>query len=57
MIMDWVKQRIVEPTTWTSVGVGAVILSMILPKAAVFFLIAAAVTVGLGIFMKEKGDG
>ena len=55
--MDWVKQRIVEPTTWLSVGVGAVILSMILPKAAVFFLIAAAVTVGLGIFMKENGDG
>ena len=55
--MDWVKQRIVEPTTWISVGVGSVILSMILPKAAVFFLIAAAVTVGLGIFMKEKGDG
>ena len=55
--MDWVKQRIVEPTTWISVGVGAVIFSMILPKAAVFFLIAAAVTVGLGIFMKEKGDG
>ena len=55
--MDWVKQRIVEPTTWISVGVGAGILSMILPKAAVFFLIAAAITVGLGIFMKEKGDG
>ncbi len=56
-IMNWVKSRIVEPTSWLAVGVGAIILSMIMPSAAVVFLIIAAATVGLGIFMKEKGNG
>ena len=50
-IMNWVKSRIVEPTSWLAVGVGAIILSMIMPSAAVVFLIIAAATVGLGIFM------
>lgn len=55
--MDWIKDRIVEPTSWVAVGVGAVVLSMVLPSVAPIFLIIAAVTVGLGIFMKEKGNG
>ena len=55
--MDWIKDRIVEPTSWVPVGVGAVVLSMVLPAVAPVFLIIAAVTVGLGIFMKEKGNG
>tara|TARA_B100000700_G_scaffold241683_1_gene269094 strand:- start:1436 stop:1612 length:177 start_codon:yes stop_codon:yes gene_type:complete len=56
-IMNWVKSRIVEPTSWIAVGVGAIIISIIVPSAAVYLLIAAAVTVALGIFMKEKGNG
>ena len=56
-IMNWVKSRIVEPTSWIAVGVGAIIISIVVPSAAVYLLIAAAVTVGLGIFMKEKGNG
>jgi len=53
--MEWMKSRLVEPTTWISVGVGAILLSMVVPKGAPIFLIAAAVTVAAGIFMKEKG--
>jgi hypothetical protein len=53
--MDWIKSRIVEPTTWISVGVGAILLSIIIPNGADIFMIAAAATVGAGIFMKEKG--
>tara|TARA_Y100001973_G_C5207504_1_gene342656 strand:- start:2063 stop:2239 length:177 start_codon:yes stop_codon:yes gene_type:complete len=56
-IMNWVKSRIVEPTSWIAVGVGAIIISIVVPSAAVYLLIAAAVTVALGIFMKEKGNG
>ncbi len=53
--MDWIKSRIVEPTTWISVGVGAILLSVVVPSGAEIFMIAAAVTVAAGIFMKEKG--
>ncbi len=56
-ILDWVKSRIVEPTSWIAVGVGAVVLSIVIPSAATVFLIITAITVGLGIFMKEKGNG
>lgn len=56
-IMNWVKSRIVEPTSWIAVGVGAIIISIVVPPAAVYLLIAAAVTVALGIFMKERGNG
>ena len=54
---QWVKSRIVEPTSWIAVGVGSIIISIVVPSAAVYLLIAAAVTVALGIFMKEKGNG
>jgi hypothetical protein len=53
--MDWIKSRIVEPTTWISVGVGAILLSMVVPRGAPIFLLIAAVTVAAGMFMKEKG--
>ena len=56
-IMNWVRSRIVEPTSWIAVGVGAIIISIVVPSAAVYLLIAAAVTVALGIFMKERGNG
>lgn len=56
-IMSWVKERIVEPTSWVAVGVGALVLSIVAPSAAPVFLIIAAITVALGIFMKEKGNG
>ena len=56
-IMNWVKSRIVEPTSWIAVGVGAIIFSIVVPSAAGYLLIAAAVTVALGIFMKERGNG
>tara|TARA_R100001015_G_C4625688_1_gene184318 strand:- start:1565 stop:1744 length:180 start_codon:yes stop_codon:yes gene_type:complete len=56
-ILDWVKDRIVEPTSWLAVGVGGIVLSMVFPSAATVFLIISAITVGLGIFMKEKGNG
>ena len=54
-IMNWIKSRIVEPTTWLAVGVGAVVLSMMIPAIAIVLWIIAIATVGAGIFMKEKG--
>ena len=54
-IMNWIKSRIVEPTTWLAVGVGAVVLSMMIPAIAIALWIIAIGTVGAGIFMKEKG--
>ena len=54
-IMSWIKSRIVEPTTWLAVGVGAVVLSMMIPAIAIALWIIAICTVGAGIFMKEKG--
>lgn len=53
--MDWIKDRIVEPTTWLAVGVGSILLSMVIPQGTEVFLIAAAGTVAAGIFMREKG--
>ena len=37
MIMEWVKKRVVEPTSWLAIGVGAVILSMMMPTWAIWF--------------------
>ena len=56
-IINWVASRIIEPTSWIAVGLGAVIVSLLLPNIAVYLLTAAAVTVALGVFMKEKGNG
>ena len=53
-IMNWIKSRIVGPTTWLAVGVGAVVLSMMIPAIAIVLWIIAIATVGAGIFMKEK---
>ena len=55
-IMSWIKSRIVEPTTWLAVGVGAVVLSMMIPAIAIVLWIIAIATVGAGIFMREKGQ-
>lgn len=56
-IINWVTSRIIEPTSWIAVGLGAVIVSLLLPNIAAYLLTAAAVTVALGVFMKEKGNG
>ena len=56
VVIDWVKGRIIEPTSWIAVGVGALILSMYIPAGGLYFLGAAAVTVVAGIFMKEQGS-
>tara|TARA_R110000824_G_C15214462_1_gene676985 strand:- start:2415 stop:2582 length:168 start_codon:yes stop_codon:yes gene_type:complete len=55
--MDWLLDRIVEPTTWCSVGIGAILLSIVIPQGSLYFMILAAATVAAGIFMKEKGKG
>tara|TARA_R110002124_G_scaffold227360_1_gene392609 strand:- start:209 stop:394 length:186 start_codon:yes stop_codon:yes gene_type:complete len=56
VVVDWVKNRIVEPTSWIAVGVGALILSMCIPVGGIYFLGAAAVTVVAGVIMKEQGS-
>jgi hypothetical protein len=54
--MNWIKSRIVEPTSWLAVGVGAIVVSSVVPSSvAVWLMIAAAVTVAAGIILKEKG--
>lgn len=53
--MNWIKSRIVEPTTWLAVGVGAILLSTVVPVAAAWLMIAAAITVAAGVVLKEKG--
>ena len=55
--MKWIKDRIVEPTSWLAVGIGAIVLSMLIPQFAIVFMIIAAVTVAAGVIMKEKGNG
>jgi hypothetical protein len=56
-MMKWIKDRIVEPTSWLAVGIGAIVLSMLIPKLALTLMIIAAVTVAAGVIMKEKGNG
>ncbi len=55
--MDWIKSRIIEPTTWLAVGVGAILLSSLMPQWSLYFMILAAATVAAGIIMKERGGG
>ena len=55
MIMEWVKKRVVEPTSWLAIGVGAVILSMMMPSWSIWFWCVAGATVVAGIVMKERG--
>ena len=55
-IMDWVRNRIVEPTSWIAIGVGAIILSMIMPSWAMWFWCIAGATVVAGVIMKEKAE-
>ena len=55
-IMDWVRNRIVEPTSWIAIGVGSIILSMIMPSWAMGFLCIAGATVVAGVIMKEKAE-
>jgi hypothetical protein len=53
--MEWVRNRIVEPTSWLAVGVGALVFSVAIPEGAFYFLLAAAVTAAAGILMRERG--
>jgi energy-converting hydrogenase Eha subunit A len=57
IVLSWLKSRIIEPTSWIAIGLGAVIVSIAIPDIAIYLLIAAAVTVALGVIMKERGDG
>jgi hypothetical protein len=54
-LMDWITSRIKEPTTWLSVGMGALVFSVLIPKWAIVLVLVAAVTALAGIVMKEKG--
>ena len=54
--MDWVHNRIVEPTSWIAVGMGAVLLSMWMPSWAMWFWCIAGATVVAGVIMKEKAE-
>tara|TARA_R100000687_G_C6399997_1_gene141412 strand:- start:110 stop:277 length:168 start_codon:yes stop_codon:yes gene_type:complete len=53
--MNWITDRIVEPTSWLAVGVGALVLSVAVPEGAFYFLVAAAATAAAGIIMRERG--
>ena len=53
--MDWITSRIKEPTTWLSVGMGALVFSVLIPKWAIVLVLVAAVTALAVIVMKEKG--
>jgi hypothetical protein len=53
--MRWITDRIIEPTSWLAVGVGALVLSVIVPEGAFYFLLAAAATAAAGIIMRERG--
>ena len=55
MVGDWVVSRIVEPTSWIAVGVGAIVLSILVPVGAPYFLGIAGITAVAGMFMKEQG--
>lgn len=55
--MQWITNRITEPTTWVAVGVGAVVVSLMVPTATAYLWSLAAVTVIAGIILKEKGNG
>ena len=55
MVVDWVVSRIVEPTSWIAVGVGAIVLSMLVPVGAPYFLGIAGITAVAGMLMKEQG--
>ena len=56
MIMEWVKKRVVEPTSWLAIGMGAVVLSMMMPTWAIWFWCVAGATVVAGIVMKERAE-
>ena len=56
MVMDWVKKRIIEPTSWISIGVGAIILSMLMPSIGIWLWCIAGATVVAGVIMKEKAE-
>ena len=55
MVVDWVVSRIVEPTSWIAVGVGAIVLSILVPVGAPYFLGIAGITAVAGMLMKEQG--
>ena len=55
MVIDWVVSRIVEPTSWIAVGVGAIVLSMLVPVGAPYFFGIAGITAVAGMLMKEQG--
>ena len=55
-MMEWVRKRVVEPSTWAAMGVGAIVMSMMLPAWAMWFWCVAAVTVVAGIVMKERAE-
>jgi|TARA_R100000315_G_C5201826_1_gene118775 hypothetical protein len=55
LVVNWVADRIVEPTSWISVGVGAIVLSILVPVGTPYFLGIAGATALAGMLMKEKG--
>ena len=56
MVIDWVVSRIIEPTSWIAVGVGAIVLSILIPVGTPYFLGVAGVTAIAGMLMKEQGS-
>ena len=56
-VIEWVKSRLIAPTTWLAVGVAAILLSTFIPAGSDYIMGLAAVTVVAGVVMRERGNG
>tara|TARA_Y100000593_G_C4306636_1_gene336096 strand:- start:1151 stop:1330 length:180 start_codon:yes stop_codon:yes gene_type:complete len=53
VIMDWIKDRISEPSSYAAIGVGVMGVGMVLNMPVLFWVgIAGGI---LGFILKEKG--
>ena len=56
IVLTWLKERFMEPSTWLGIGIGLMSVSFMFPTWIGALMIAAILTVIVGVVLKEKSN-
>ena len=56
IVLTWLKERSIEPSTWLGIGIALMSASFMFPMWIGALMIAAIITAIVGVVLKEKSN-
>tara|TARA_R100001377_G_scaffold75981_1_gene52735 strand:+ start:853 stop:1026 length:174 start_codon:yes stop_codon:yes gene_type:complete len=56
IVLTWLKERSIEPSTWLGIGIALMSASFMFPTWIGALMIAAVITAIVGVVLKEKSN-